>query len=88
MPTARRRYAVTETDEVARALDAAAKRWPGESRSRTLLRLIDAGARAIEESGDEVQARRRAEVRRGAGLLPAGVYPPDAARALKEEWPA
>ncbi len=34
MPTVRPRYQVTETEDVADALDAAAVRWPGVPRSR------------------------------------------------------
>jgi hypothetical protein len=39
MPTARPRLTITETDEVAQALDAAAARWP-EVRSRRELLLL------------------------------------------------
>ncbi len=48
MPTARPRHQVTDTPEVARALDLAARRWPGEPRSKLLLRLVGAGGGALE----------------------------------------
>ena len=48
MPTTRPRYQVTETPQVARALDRAAKRWPGEPRSKLLLRLVEVGAGTLE----------------------------------------
>lgn len=38
--TTRPRYQITETPEVAQALDRAAQRWPGEPRSKLLRRLI------------------------------------------------
>ena len=39
MPTTRPRHLVTETDELAAALNVAAHRWPGLSRSQLLVRL-------------------------------------------------
>lgn len=56
MPTVRPRHQITETPEVARAIGVAAQRWPGEPRSRLLLRLIEAG-RAALEVGADAQAR-------------------------------
>lgn len=58
MPTARPRYQITETDEVARALDAAAQRWPGEARSRLVARLIVDNGRIVAEVNEEEAARR------------------------------
>ncbi len=65
MPTTRKRYQVTETDEVQSALDAAAVRWPGESRSRLLVRVIRAGGESVEEQ--RVAGSRLAAVRRASG---------------------
>ncbi|WP_145985226.1 hypothetical protein [Mycobacterium leprae] len=48
VPTTRPRYQVTETPQVAHALDQAAKRWPGEPRSKLLRRLIEVGAGILE----------------------------------------
>ena len=39
MPMSRPRHLVTETDLLAAALDAAARRWPGRSRPQLLVRL-------------------------------------------------
>ena len=39
VPTTRPRHYVTETDELAAALDAAALRWPELTRSQLLVRL-------------------------------------------------
>lgn len=42
MPTMRPRHAVTETDEIAAVLDAAARRWSGVSRAKLIgLALVD-----------------------------------------------
>lgn len=40
MPTTRRRHPVTETDEIARILDEAARRWPDVPRSRLIQRVL------------------------------------------------
>lgn len=78
---------VTETPEVERALDLAAKRWPGEPRPRLVLRLIEQGAAQLEETNAAVLARRRAAVLSGAELVPSGTYPPNARQELLDEWP-
>ena len=88
MPTTKPRHTLTETDELAAALDAAARRWPedAESRSRLLLRLVQAGGRAISEERDRELARRRSAIERTAGAL-TGVYPPDYLARLRNDWP-
>lgn len=86
MPTARHRYQVTETDEVARALDAAARRWPGEPRSRLLVRLITHNGERIPEVSDEEIARRRAALSTLAGSL-TGLHEVGYRDALRKEWP-
>lgn len=87
MPTTRPRHAVTETDAVARALDAAARRWPGErSRARLLLKLVEEGHRVIEADEEARVAERRAAIERTAGAL-TGMYPPDYLEKLREDWP-
>jgi hypothetical protein len=89
VPTARRRHLITESDDVARALDDAAKRWPADrhSRARLLVRLVVEGHRALaEHRGREVAARRDA-VAGTAGAL-TGVYGQEYLRQLREDWPA
>lgn len=84
MPTKRPRLLVTETDELAAALDQAAERWPELSRSRLLARLATEGQRAVH---DQAAAERRvAGVRQSAGVL-AGAWPADARERLRDEWP-
>jgi hypothetical protein len=88
MPTTKIRHTITETEEVARALDEAAKRWPEEraARSRLLLRLVVEGYRALREERDEQAARRRAAVQRTSGSL-TDVYSDDYLDRLRGEWP-
>lgn len=79
---------ITETDEIARALDIAEAAWPGESRSRLAARLLVAGARTIAPSADDsayeaVLAERLA----GYGTL-SDVYPSDYLHDLRAEWDA
>ncbi|MEP6481339.1 MAG: hypothetical protein ABJA94_04955 [Rhodoglobus sp.] len=86
MPTARPRYQITETDEVARALDAAAQRWPGEPRSRLLVRLVIDNGRAASEVNDEESARRLRALDELAGSFP-GLSSAGWRDALRLEWP-
>jgi hypothetical protein len=87
MPTARHRYQVTETDEVARALEAAERRWPGEPRSRLIVRLITDNGEAIGEVNEAETARRLAAVEAIAGTFP-GLSNPSLLTELRDEWPA
>jgi hypothetical protein len=86
MPTTRPRYQVTETPELAAALDRAAKRWPGESRSKLLRRLIEVGGGILEQN-----ERTRNEGHRAAVLASSGRYPeafgPGYLAELRADWP-
>lgn len=87
MPTTRRRHLITETEEVIRALDDAAKRWPedSDSRSKLLLRLVQEGHRALVEQEEVQSSARRDAVEHTAGAL-TGVYGQDYLRQLREDW--
>lgn len=87
MPTARPRHQITETPDVARAIDRAARRWPGEPRAKLLLRLVDAGSAVLErERQDDAEAHRRA-VDASSGAYP-DAFPQDFLRELRDDWPA
>lgn len=86
MPTERRRYQVTETEEVAQALDAAERRWPGEPRSRLLVRLITENGATVAEVNEAEVARRRAAIERYAGTF-TGLYAPGYLDELRQDWP-
>ncbi len=85
MPTTRPRYQVTETTAVARALDLAAKRWPGEPRSKLLLRLLEAGCGALERD-------RHLDAHLAAVVASSGRYAQAFGREylteLRADWPA
>lgn len=86
MPTTRPRHQITETPAVARALDDAAKRWPGESRSRLLVRLIDAGALALAETRREQSEHRRAVIQATSGKY-TEAFPAGYLNELRQDWP-
>jgi hypothetical protein len=88
MPTTRPRHAITETVDIAQAVDDAAACWPelAGNRAALLRRLVAVGHRAVRGEVDERLAGRRAAIGQLAGSLP-GVFPEDAASALKAEWP-
>jgi len=86
MPTTRPRHQVTETPAVERALDLAAKRWPDESRSKLLRRLIGAGEQALEDAQGDVARQRRAAVDASSGRY-ADAFAPDHLARLRREWP-
>lgn len=88
MPTTRPRHTLTETDELAAALEAAAVRWPEDAASRTalLLRLIQAGQQTIAADREQERERRRAAVEHTAGTL-TGVYGAGYLERLRGEWP-
>jgi len=86
MPTTRPRHMITETDDLATALDVAAARWPELSRPQLLVRLALAGAGPV--AAEDRLARRRAALDRiNAGEF-SGLYPPDYLDQLREDWPA
>jgi hypothetical protein len=79
---------ITETDDVAAALDAAAKRWPEvRSRRELLLKLVEQGRSVIESDRAEKLERRRAAIRQTSGAL-TGAYEPDYLERLRDDWPA
>jgi hypothetical protein len=87
MATTRPRHTITETDDVAAALDIAAERWPGEPRAELLRRLVAEGRRALDITRETRRAERLEAVRRTSGMV-RGVYRPDELDRLREDWPA
>lgn len=87
MPTIRPRHFVTETDDLAPALDAATVRWPDLSRAQVLVRLALEGHRFAQQAHDDRRRRRLAALPKHSGAL-AGVYGQEHLDRLREEWPA
>lgn len=86
VPTTRPRHFVTETDDLADALDAAQQRWPALSRAQLVVRLALEGHRADELARDERRTRRLEAIRRHSGAL-TGTYGPQYLKRAREEWP-
>jgi len=79
---------ITETDDVARALDDAARRWPDDrhDRRRLLLHLVVEGHRAALEQDQVQRTDRQAMVSRTSGAL-SGLYSEDYLHDLRGDWP-
>jgi hypothetical protein len=88
MPTARPRHSITETDEISRALQAAAQRWPDdrERPGKLLLDLVREGHRAITTDADRAGEGRHAAIVRTGGAL-TGTYPAEYLEQLRGDWP-
>lgn len=86
MPTTRPRHQVTETDELAAALDEAAVRWPGLSRGQLITQLALEGHRAVVVRQRQHRSARLEALRRHSGAL-TDVYPQGHLEALREDWP-
>ena len=86
MPTTRPRHQVTETEELAAALDEAALRWPRLSRGQLITRLALEGHRATVARHRQQRSNRLGALQRHAGAL-TGVYPAGHLADLREDWP-
>ncbi|MEI7519104.1 MAG: hypothetical protein WCJ98_11565 [Mycobacteriaceae bacterium] len=87
MPTSRPRYQVTETPEVARALDRAAKRWPGEPRSRLLVLLVEVAGDVLADDEHVDESSHQSAVLACAGRY-ADAFDPDYLANVRADWPA
>jgi len=87
VPTARPRHLVTENDDLAAALDEAARRWPGLSRSQLVVRLALEGHRSAVAEREQRRQRRLAALAAHSGAL-SGSYAKGYLEDLRSEWPA
>jgi len=86
MPTTRPRHQITETPEVQHALDLAAQRWPRESRSKLLVRLLRTGSATLERERGEAVRSRLTAIEASSGKY-ADVFGEDYLAELRQDWP-
>ena len=86
MPTTRPRYLVTETDDLAAALDEAAQVWPDLSRAPLVVRLSLEGHRAGLAERSRRREHRLAALRAHSGVL-TGTYGSGYVEDLRADWP-
>lgn len=88
MPTARPRHMITETDELAQALEAAALLWPSErlSRSSLLRKVLEVGVEEVVKQAASAKSSKLREIEKQAGSL-SGVWPSGWISELRDEWP-
>ncbi len=88
MPTTRPRHLITESVQVAQALNDAARRWPADSgnRAKLLLHLVEEGHRAVVGQHENELRERRNAVSRTSGAL-TGLYGEDYLNELRRDWP-
>lgn len=79
---------ITETDQLAEALDVASELWPDEQGERAALlrRLIAAGIETVENTVATAREERIRTIREAAGKL-TGVWPTNWRDELLDEWP-
>lgn len=89
MPTTNRRHAITETDDIASALEMAAKAWPdlADKPGALLRRLILLGRNTLAHDRTMADDARRQAVDATSGAL-AGAFGPNYLHELREDWPA
>ena len=79
---------ITETDEIASALQEAAEQWPDErnSRGRLAVHLIQEGHRALRKQREAAAAKRREAILRSSGMFD-DVYEEGYLEELRKDWP-
>jgi hypothetical protein len=89
MPTTNRRHAITETDDIASALDVAAKTWPdlADKPGALLRRLILLGRNTLAHDRVAADDAREQAIDATAGAL-AGAFGPEYLHELRKDWSA
>jgi hypothetical protein len=88
MPTAHRRHAITETDDITNALEIASTAWPdlADKPGALLRRLILLGRNTLAHDYVVADDTRRQAIEATSGAL-AGVFGPSYLADLREDWP-
>ena len=88
MPTAHRRHAITETNDISEALEVARREWPdlANKPGALLRRLILVGRNTLAHNDSAAVSQREQAIEETSGAL-AGVYGSDYLKELREDWP-
>lgn len=80
---------ITESDELARALEAAQRVWPelAADRAGLLRKIIETGVEGIDSRLQQQANERLAAVESAAGAL-SGAWPTNWRQELDDEWPS
>jgi hypothetical protein len=88
VPTNHRRHAITETDDIKKALDIARRARPdlAEKPGALLRQLILVGGNTLAHDHAAAADKRRQAVEKTSGAL-AGAFGTDYLKELREDWP-
>jgi hypothetical protein len=88
VPTNHRRHAITETEDIANALEVARRTWPdlADKPGALLRQLILAGRNTLVHDRAEVVRKRRQAIEKTSGAM-AGVFGADYLEELRQDWP-
>jgi len=84
MPTTRPRHQITETDDIAAAVEAGVREWPDLSRSDVIRELILKGAQAVKLSAVERVLAFELALKELTSLNIH--YPPGYLEDLRKDW--
>lgn len=89
MPTTRPRHMITESEQLAHALELAGERWPeiAEDKGKLIKKMLEFSAEALRKEQNSVMAQRLSKVEELAGSLE-DVWPANWREEARAEWPA
>lgn len=89
MPTTKPRHMITESDDVAAALELAKARWPelSNDKGKLLKKMLEFSALAIAREMDLKRNSRLSKIEDIAGSMP-DVWPENWREEARSEWPA
>jgi hypothetical protein len=87
MPTNHRRHAITETDDIEKALDIARRAWPdlADKPGALLRQLILVGRNTLAHDHAAAAKKHEQALEQTSGAL-AGVFGADYLKELREDW--
>ena len=89
MPTARQRHMITETEQLARALEEAATIWPEyrNKRAELLRQIIDQGSEVVHSLAEKKVQKRLNAIENISGAY-TDIWPDNWREETRQEWPA